>query len=766
VVPRIAVVLIILVVAGCRAGSSESGAARQPSGVSVIVDVAAEQGMLNTQLSTNLILPNVLERAPGARSLLSNWAPPLVRLHAAADEGDLTLMPAGGRQGDWNFAPLDSLAEAVRAYGGEPVVNIRYAPNWMWTCSRVFDRGREGVGSLRDPSYNEFAEYMARVVGWYNKGGFTDERGVVHQSTHQGWVRYWEIWNEPDLSDETPCHPAGGGPALTPDQYAAMWNVVVPKMLAVDPTLKLVGPAISGPAPEYMPTLMQRAQRPPDVLSYHLYGGGDNADTDQTLFNGLASGVVAADPRWNRPIWVTEMNVNSAYETEDAHGRPSGPFGVAWGASAFRALALAGVALVHQYDFVDELQFGLVDAQTGRTRLPYWRDVLLSRAFPAGSRVVRSTSSVAGVETLAARRPDGALSVLVVNRSARAAGETGGNGASATVSVQLQGATPTAIGLRQLDRTSDPSREPPPVSVPPTTDLRFSSSGYGIALFEINTSPAVAAVSTPMPAPTPGGSPPTPAPAVAHDDRYFPQTQFRIDNDGIWQYFSTRGRERAFGFPVSRTFVFLGCSVQIFQRHVAQICDGSQVGLLNILDADLLPYTRINGSAFPSIDEALKNRAPDVKALNYASAVVDFVRSNAPDEFGGQPTRFGQTFFETVPADQAGTQDRGILDLLNLELWGVPLSGPTPDPSNADFIYQRFQRGIMHYSVSGGATRGVLVADYLKQLLRNSVELPEDLRQQARTSKFFAQYCPGAAKALCRPDELPATDLTFAFEIG
>jgi hypothetical protein len=380
---------------------------------------------------------------------------------------------------------------------------------------------------------------------------------------------------------------------------------------------------------------------------------------------------------------------------------------------------------------------------------------------------------VAGIETLAARRPDGILSVLVVNRSGGTSTEVGGNGVPATVAVQVQGATATAVRLRQLDRSSDPSREPPAVSVPPATELRFSSPGYGMALFEINTSSTPAAVSSPTPVPTPvspvpppSTSTPAPAPDVAHDDRYFPQTQFRIDHDAIWQYFSTRGRERAFGFPVSRTFVFLGCSVQIFQRHVAQICDGKNVGLLNILDAELLPYTRINGSAFPSIDEDLKNRAPEVNAANYASAVVDFVRANAPDEFAGQPTRFGQTFFETVPADLAGAQDRGILDLLNLELWGVPLSGPTPDPSNPDFIYQRFQRGIMHYSISGSATRGVLVADYLKQLLRNSVELPDDLRLQARTSKFFAQYCPGAAKWLCRPDDLPATDLTFAFEPG
>jgi hypothetical protein len=36
--------------------------------------------------------------------------------------------------------------------------------------------------------------------------------------------------------------------------------------------------------------------------------------------------------------------------------------------------------------------------------------------------------------------------------------------------------------------SSEPSREPPLVSVPPTTELR-SSPGYGMALFESNISP-------------------------------------------------------------------------------------------------------------------------------------------------------------------------------------------------------------------------------------------------------------------------------------
>jgi len=58
-----------------------------------------------------------------------------------------------------------------------------------------------------------------------------------------------------------------------------------------------------------------------------------------------------------------------------------------------------------------------------------------------------------------------------------------------------------------------------------------------------------------------------------------------------------------------------------------------------------------------------------------------------------------------------------------------------------------------------------LLADYLKAILRDR-ELPADLRQQARTSRFFGQYCPGQPAAVCRPSDLPATDLTYAFESG
>jgi hypothetical protein len=262
------------------------------------------------------------------------------------------------------------------------------------------------------------------------------------------------------------------------------------------------------------------------------------------------------------------------------------------------------------------------------------------------------------------------------------------------------------------------------------------------------------------------------APQVPHDGRYFNETQFRIDDDQIFSYFQARGMVEAFGFPVSRTFTFLGCSVQIFQRQIAQRC-GNTVALMNVLDPEIFPYTRVNGSVFPAADEALKNSTPRVSDPNYATAILQFVRDNAPDQFQGQPVNFGQTFFTTVTPDQAGTSDPNLLGLFDLEIWGAPISRPAADPGNSNFIYQRFQRGIMHFT-TGLGTRGILLADYVKQIMigpmlpagGNNTNLPLDLSQQAQGSRFFAQYCPGGTRWLCRPNEMPDSDLTFAFVQG
>jgi hypothetical protein len=285
--------------------------------------------------------------------------------------------------------------------------------------------------------------------------------------------------------------------------------------------------------------------------------------------------------------------------------------------------------------------------------------------------------------------------------------------------------------------------------------------------------PTPAATGSPTAGPTATPAPVQQAPAVAHDARFFNETRFRIDDDAVYAYFQARGMVQSFGFPVSRTFTFLGCSVQIFQRQIAQHCSGAPVQLMNVLDPEIFPYTRVNGSIFPGPDDTLKNSTPRVSDADYGSAIQKFVRDNAPDQYQGQPVNFGQTFFNSVSVQQANTSDPNIIGLLDLEIWGAPISNPATDPGNSNFIYQRFQRGIMHYT-AGQGTRGILLADYVKQILfgptlpggASNPNLPVDLAQQAQGSKYFSQYCPGSTRWLCRPAALPDSDLTFAFEQG
>jgi hypothetical protein len=255
----------------------------------------------------------------------------------------------------------------------------------------------------------------------------------------------------------------------------------------------------------------------------------------------------------------------------------------------------------------------------------------------------------------------------------------------------------------------------------------------------------------------PDPSPPR-APDVGHDERYFSETGYRIDDDGIWAYFVARGRVPVFGFPVSRAFVLLGCRVQIFQRQVAQSCAGRDVTLMNLLDPDIFPYERVNGSALPPPDASLKAETPAVGSPGYGSDIVDFVRTNAPDLFQGQTVAFGKTFFGLILG--AGTNP-----LIDLEVWGAPISRPRRDPGNSNFVYQRFQRGVMHFDAATGRTQGLLLADYLKGIMRGR-DLPADLAEAARNSKYFGQYCPSVTRSVCRPADLPATDLTIAFEPG
>jgi hypothetical protein len=250
------------------------------------------------------------------------------------------------------------------------------------------------------------------------------------------------------------------------------------------------------------------------------------------------------------------------------------------------------------------------------------------------------------------------------------------------------------------------------------------------------------------------------------DPGFFPATGYRIGSPAMLSYFQHRGGVRTFGYPVSNEFPLLGQRVQLFQRQMLQLApDGTTVTTANILDPEVLPIGRIDGLSLPPADPELLGAAPVPGSDDYPTQALAFINVYVPDSWNGLPVNFQSTFLSTVAcADAFGAEpcDESQLPAFALELWGLPTSLPTTDPLNSEFVYQRFQKGIMHFSRATGFTQGLLLGDWLKRIMIG-VDLSADIGAEVRHSRFFAQYAPSRPLALDRPNDLPDTSLAQAF---
>jgi hypothetical protein len=178
-----------------------------------------------------------------------------------------------------------------------------------------------------------------------------------------------------------------------------------------------------------------------------------------------------------------------------------------------------------------------------------------------------------------------------------------------------------------------------------------------------------------------------------------------------------------------------------------------------------LPYTRINGSTLPASDPAMALVAPIPGQPGYSTRLVEFVRASVPDVWQGRSVRFQTSLLGSVTCEAAypdGGCQADQIPLMSLDVWGLPTSAPVADPANPNFVYQRFERGVLLYDGTSGTTQWLLMGDALKSLL-TGVNLPGDLAAQASGSPLLLQYDPNQLHGLARPDALPNTDLTNAF---
>lgn len=253
------------------------------------------------------------------------------------------------------------------------------------------------------------------------------------------------------------------------------------------------------------------------------------------------------------------------------------------------------------------------------------------------------------------------------------------------------------------------------------------------------------------------------APRAAEPILYFPETGFAVDEPRILEYFIRRGNVRAFGYPTSRTMLFLGRQSQFFQRAVLQIDAEGSVRPLNLLGDEYLGLDDLSALAIPPVDADIVAATPNPSNPGYSRAVTEFVRRYAPEAFDERPVRFFSTFAGAVTLADAfpgGSGDPTLLPLLNLEVWGFPTSVPTRVPGG---VALRFQRGIMHYADECDCTRAMLLADVLKSALMGTSPYAE-LTSATSARRYFRQLSATSPIGVERPDDLPDTILTDAFE--
>lgn len=252
----------------------------------------------------------------------------------------------------------------------------------------------------------------------------------------------------------------------------------------------------------------------------------------------------------------------------------------------------------------------------------------------------------------------------------------------------------------------------------------------------------------------------TPGVAVAetHDGFFFPQTGFGVWNATLRGFFESRGGSKTFGYPVSNVFMLYGFEVQLFQRQGIQIGPNGAPRGLNILQAPYLDYQRFGGLTIPAVDDDLRAGAPAVGSPGYTRAVRAFVGEHVPDAWQGRDVGFLREFLAAAPVDVPSH----LRELAALEIWGLPLSRPMPEPANASFVYQRFQRGVMHFDSATGATGGLLLGDHLKSLITGH-GLRSTLADAASDNPLLRQYAPGMPLDMRRSTAIPGTDLTHAF---
>ena len=398
---------------------------------------------------------------------------------------------------DWDFTKLDAVVQPVlSAADHSPEFQIAFAPAFM-NANGAFDIANH---------LNDFANYCANLVRYYNTGGFT-WGGQLFKSATPNRITWWGIFNEYNIN------------GLTPAQYLQMYNTVVPAMLAVDPTIKFSALELSdfdfqeGDPRNNLPSFVQPANAggvsaPVNVVSTHFYSSCDQQDSDAKIFATIPGFVNDVKYFYQElklrqdlatvPVWVTENNVNADFANSSGNStctptkkfvpdlRGTSAFFAAWRPYVFSQLGRAGNQALYHWDYDSDAQFGEVDYSSGSKHLSYWVDYWLAQMYPqtpAPPDILSLTiTETATVETLATKNSDGSVLLMAADRAVLSPSDNNGTGDARTVILDISAlGNFTSASQLNIVATSDLTNGPQPGPIALAPKLTVTLPGYGVS---------------------------------------------------------------------------------------------------------------------------------------------------------------------------------------------------------------------------------------------------------------------------------------------
>ncbi|MGC8624899.1 MAG: GH39 family glycosyl hydrolase [Phycisphaerae bacterium] len=341
----------------------------------------------------------------------------------------------------WNCKLIDPMVQDfMRATSGHPVImNFSTIPEWMFQTPKpvTWPKNPDQVvwnyeqGTKLRVSVKTLANYYARLVSWYTRGGFRDEYGHWHKSPYHYHFAWWEVLNEVDFEHH-----------MNVQEYTRWYDAITAAIHKVSPQTKFVGLALAAPSndlPWFKYFLNPRNHKPGaplQMISYHFYATPSAANKPKAwpkIFFSQAKGflktvrTIQAIREKLSPQTKTDIDEIGSilpYDTVPKLVRPIP--NMYWNLSGamyaylFAHLASQGIQIAGESQLIGyPSQFPSVSMVNWTTGVPNARFrvlELLHDNFGPGDRIIATHSHTPGVFAQGFVTPAGVRKLLLVNK--------------------------------------------------------------------------------------------------------------------------------------------------------------------------------------------------------------------------------------------------------------------------------------------------------------------------------------------------------------